>query len=160
MKRKPMIMKLATLMCAMALMLSMTSVTVFAAKNDDSITGSDSVTTSTDDNKTSATDSPAATNDIDSRYNIGLGTSESTDDSAKATDENSTASNTAIDSTETLTSEPSATDNSANMSATKSNDDTETVKTGEFDMIPIIGALAAIAIVAGSVYVIYSKKKN
>lgn len=166
MKRKSIIMKIATLMCAMALMLSMTSVTAFAAKDDDSVTGTDSVTTdsvtkNTDNDKSSATKSPSPTESTDSRYNVGLTTSKPEDDSINATDDDDiSASETAIDSTEKPTEGPDIINDSTNMNASTVDKDKETVKTGEFDMIPIIGALAVITIIAGAGYMIYTKKKK
>ena len=48
--------------------------------------------------------------------------------------------------------------NQTTMNVTDTKAITETVKTGEFNMIPIIIGLAIIAVGAGGAYIIYKKK--
>lgn len=164
MKKQSMIMRAAALMCAVALVLSMTA-TAFAAKTDstnDSVNG-DSVTTDVD--KTSKD----KTEDTDSRYNVGLetekpdatenpkSTAAPEDESVQATEE-PTADPTIEPTDAAESAEPS--DSSANLSTSASNDNAETVKTGEKDMMPVIIGLGFIAVIAIGGYVVYTKKKE
>lgn len=194
MKRKP-VMRFMTLMTAMMLALSMTTITAFAAGNN--ATGGDGTCIfsadectdencpvhgngnnvsesprTDDDQKTDAQDSQKTTSqkDQDSQKTDAQDSQKTTDqkdqDSQK-TDAQDSQKTTGQKDQETgdkkTTNESSVSGNSANdsnMSATDANKNSETIKTGETDIVPVIICLAVIAAGAGIGYVVYKQKKK
>lgn len=164
MKKRSMIMRAAALMCAVALVLSMT-VTAFAAKTDstDDSVNRDSVTTDVDKA------SKDKAEDTDSRYNVGLETEKP--DTTKTPEASADPEDESVQATEEPTADPTieptdaaegadSSDSNVSTTAAEPSSDTETVKTGETNMMPVIIGLGFIAIIAIGGYVVYTKKKE
>lgn len=183
---KKYILRMTAFVCAIAMVLSVTAVTSFAAKADDSVTGDDSVVT--------GTATPGPTNDSkDDRYSVGLETKKPAENTkaptdTKAPDDTKTpvttpkATNDEFSDTSSMNEVPATTmapvsesdepfdntdtiDNATDTSVKNAADasvkaEKETVKTGESDMVPIIVVLAVIAAVAGIGYAVYKNKKK
>lgn len=159
MKRKP-VMRFMTLMTAMMLALSMTTITAFAAGNN-----------ATGGNGTCIFSADECTDENCPVHGNGNNVSESprTDDDQKTDaqdsqkttgqkDQETGDKKTTNESNESSVSGNSA--NDSNMSATDANKNSETIKTGETDIVPVIICLAVIAAGAGIGYVVYKQKKK
>lgn len=174
-KRKP-LMKFLTLMLAMTLMLSMSAITAFATENTEPVsdTGVDrsvDVVNGTDEAPDPAqADVQAASaentenlfaDDADKSENVDSTVSENT---AGSTDDKKKTDTADKDSGKKTDASESGNKNTGNKAdadkPTDSGKGSETVKTGERDMVPVIIALAVVAVGTGTVFAGYKKKQK